>query len=81
MTAVTDKVPQRPPVKATEVNAVLRFVKKPIVARLLFPTLVISLWIFVDGLEISRVFPAPDRVVEFMFNELRLETLARTDLY
>jgi NitT/TauT family transport system permease protein len=81
MTAVTDKVPQPPPVKATEVNAVLRFVKKPIVARLLFPTLVISLWIFVDGLEISRVFPAPDRVVEFMFNELRLETLARTDLY
>lgn len=81
MTAVTDKVPQRPRVKESEASSVVRFVKKPIVARLLFPTLVIALWIFVDSLEISRVFPEPDRVVQFMFDELRLETLARTNLY
>jgi NitT/TauT family transport system permease protein len=81
MTAVTEKVPQRPPVKGTEDSGLLRFVKKPIVARLLFPTLVIALWVFVDSLEISRVFPAPDRVLDFMWNELRLETLARTNLY
>ncbi len=81
MTAVTEKVPERPPVKGTEDSGLLRFVKKPIVARLLFPTLVIALWVFVDSLEISRVFPAPDRVLGFMWDELRLETLARTNLY
>jgi NitT/TauT family transport system permease protein len=81
MTAVTEKAPERPPARQDVDGGFVAFVKKPIVARLLFPTLVIGLWIFVDGLEISKVFPAPERVAQFMFDELRLETLARTDLY
>lgn len=81
MTAVTEKAPQRPPEKREARDGLIGFVRKPIVARLLFPTLVIALWIFVDSLEISRVFPAPERVAQFMFDELRLESLARTDLY
>lgn len=81
MTAVTEKAPERPPARQDVDGGFVAFVKKPIVARLLFPTLVIGLWVFVDGLEISKVFPAPERVAQFMFDELRLETLARTDLY
>ena len=81
MTAVTEKAPERPPARKDVDGGFVAFVKKPIVARLLFPILVIGLWIFVDGLEISKVFPAPERVAQFMFDELRLETLARTDLY
>lgn len=81
MTAVTEKAPERPPARQDADGGFVAFVKKPIVARLLFPTLVIGLWVFVDGLEISKVFPAPERVAQFMFDELRLETLARTDLY
>ncbi len=82
MTAVTEQVPkQQPPVKKDEETGLVAFLKKPIVARLLFPALFIALWLFVDGLEISKVFPAPDRVAQFMWDELRLETLARTNLY
>lgn len=62
-------------------NALVEILKKPITARLLFPVIIISIWVFVDSLGISRVFPSPDRVVTFMRDEILLDTLARVNIY
>ena len=72
---------QQAPGSSAGANRLLKILKAPMTARLLFPIITISIWVFVDGLGISRVFPSPGDVVEFMRDELVLDTLARVNIY
>jgi NitT/TauT family transport system permease protein len=62
-------------------HPVVRFLRSPRTARALFPIVVIAAWVAVSASIESLVFPEPLRVLDFMWNEIRLETLARTSLY
>lgn len=64
-----------------ERNAIIQFLKSSRTARALFPLVVIGIWVAVASTIESLVFPEPLRVVQFMWDEIRLETLARTNLY
>ncbi|MPZ72586.1 MAG: ABC transporter permease subunit [Nitriliruptorales bacterium] len=56
-------------------------IRSPLVARALFPVVVVGVWTLIFyGLE-SQIFPSPARVLDFMWNEVRLETLARSNVY
>jgi ABC-type nitrate/sulfonate/bicarbonate transport system permease component len=60
---------------------ILRAVRSPLFARALFPVVVFAAWTLVYFTVTSEVFPSPARVLDFMWNELTLDTLARTNVY
>jgi ABC-type nitrate/sulfonate/bicarbonate transport system permease component len=79
MTTTTEQPTRRSAAAAD--NRFMKIVKSPLTARILFPVLVLAIWTIVFyGLE-SRVFPSPMRVLEFMWSEITLDTLARTNVY
>lgn len=80
MTATTTEQPTRRTAAAKD-NGFMRVVKSTTFARILFPVLVIGLWTVVFFVLESRVFPSPLRVLEFMWAEITLDTLARTNVY
>jgi NitT/TauT family transport system permease protein len=55
--------------------------KAPMTARILFPIVVIGAWWLIAVTLQSDIFPEPWRVAEFMWDELRADTLARRNLY
>lgn len=79
MTATTER-PTRSDRPATG-NRLWAIVTSPITARVLFPVLVLVVWTLVYFALDSRVFPSPWRVLEFMWSEITLDTLARTNVY
>lgn len=62
-------------------NPLLRTLRSPRLARALFPVVVLGVWTVVFYGLGSQIFPSPARVADFMWNELMLDTLARTNVY
>ncbi|MPZ88235.1 MAG: ABC transporter permease subunit [Nitriliruptorales bacterium] len=62
-------------------SALVRTVKSRTFARVLFPVVVFGGWTLMYYGLTSEIFPAPSRVLGFMWNELTLDTLARTNVY
>lgn len=62
-------------------SRVRRVVMSPRFARALFPVVVLIGWTLVYYALDSLVFPSPARVLSFMWDEVILDTLARTNVY
>jgi NitT/TauT family transport system permease protein len=62
-------------------NSIVRIVRSPILARVLFPVVVFGGWTLVYYGLTSEIFPSPAEVLSFMWDELLLDTLARTNVY
>lgn len=62
-------------------STVMGILRSGATARTLFPLTVVTVWVVMSLNIDSLVFPEPLRVVQFMWDELRLETLSRTTLY
>jgi ABC-type nitrate/sulfonate/bicarbonate transport system permease component len=62
-------------------NALLDILKSPRTARILFPIVVFGGWTFAYYVVQSAVFPSPARVLEFMWSEITLDTLSRSNVY
>lgn len=67
--------------RARQGNGLLRVVTSPRFARILFPIVVLAVWTLVYFTLESLVFPSPVRVAQFMWDEIILDTLARTNVY
>ncbi len=55
----------------------LKVLKSPLTARILFPIAVVGVWYVIYYVIQSRIFPPPQRVLEFMWQELTLDTPLR----
>jgi len=55
----------------------LRVLKSPVTARILFPFFVLALWYFIYYTIDSRIFPTPQQVLEFMWEEITLTSGVR----
>jgi len=50
----------------------LKLVKSPLTARILFPVMVLAVWYLIYYTIDSRIFPTPQKVVQFMWEEITL---------
>ncbi len=71
--------PGTPPARQSQ--GLLRALRSPHAARLLFPLAVLGLWFLILELVDSRIMPTPAEVFGFMWDELTLDTLARRSVY
>jgi NitT/TauT family transport system permease protein len=62
-----------PPVQ----NRLVRFVKTPTFARILFPFVVLGIWYLIYYTIDSRIFPSPQQVAVFMWEEITLTSGVR----
>jgi NitT/TauT family transport system permease protein len=62
-------------------NPIVRGVRSPVFARVLFPVVVFGGWTLLYYGLTSEIFPSPAEVLSFMWDELTLDTLARTNVY
>jgi NitT/TauT family transport system permease protein len=62
-----------PPVQ----NRLLRFIKSPTFARILFPFVVLGIWYLIYYTIDSRIFPSPQQVAVFMWEEITLTSGVR----
>jgi ABC-type nitrate/sulfonate/bicarbonate transport system permease component len=58
-----------------------RVLRSPRTARLLFPLALLAVWQIAFEVMDSQIFPAPAEVLNFMWDEIRLDTLSRYTLY
>jgi ABC-type nitrate/sulfonate/bicarbonate transport system permease component len=56
----------------TSQSDLLRILKSPSFARILFPLVVLAVWYLIYYTIDSRIFPTPQRVLEFMWEEITL---------
>jgi ABC-type nitrate/sulfonate/bicarbonate transport system permease component len=70
-------------VAAAPKSAILpvRIIKSSRAARLLFPVAVLAIWQLSFAALESQIVPSPAEVVNFMWDEIRLDTLSRYTLY
>ena len=61
--------------------AFTRILRSTRTARLLFPIAVLAIWQFGFMIMDSRILPSPGEVLNFMWDEIRLETLSPHTLY
>lgn len=62
-------------------NSVVEALKSPRTARILFPIVVFGGWTIAFYVVESQVFPSPARVLDFMWSEITLDSLARRNVY
>jgi ABC-type nitrate/sulfonate/bicarbonate transport system permease component len=62
-------VVSRPP---TQSSGFMKFLKSPTTARILFPFAVLAVWYLIYYTIDSRIFPTPQQVLEFMWEEVTL---------
>jgi NitT/TauT family transport system permease protein len=55
----------------------IRFIKSPTFARILFPFVVLGIWYFIYYTIDSRIFPSPQQVAVFMWEEITLTSGVR----
>jgi NitT/TauT family transport system permease protein len=65
MTTVVTKAP-------TQEEGLMRILKSPKTARILFPFAVLAVWYLIYWTIDSRIFPSPQQVLEFMWEEVTL---------
>jgi NitT/TauT family transport system permease protein len=70
MTTVVTKAPTRD-------QGLMRILKSPTGARILFPFVVLAVWYLIYYTIDSRIFPSPGDVVEFMWEEITLTSGVR----
>jgi NitT/TauT family transport system permease protein len=58
-------------------NGVIRFIKTPTFARILFPFVVLGIWYLIYYTIDSRIFPSPQQVAVFMWEEITLTSGVR----
>jgi NitT/TauT family transport system permease protein len=58
-------------------NRLVRFIKSPTFARILFPFVVLGLWYLIYYTIDSRIFPSPQQVAVFMWEEITLTSGVR----
>jgi len=74
-TAATPKMEK--PVRLRNERTVFRIVKSPSFARILFPFVVLAVWWLIYYTLNSRIFPPPQQVLSFMWDEVTLDSLLR----
>lgn len=65
------------PSSGSGTRAVTRFLKSPTFARILFPVAVLAVWWMIYYTLNSRIFPPPQQVLQFMWDEITLDTVLR----
>ena len=58
-------------------RSVIRVIKSPLTARILFPFAVLGVWYLIYYTIDSRIFPTPQQVLEFMWEEVTLTSGVR----